>query len=65
MPTKTIIAIGFAVCVAAGAGIALLLQDINKHQFEAGQTFFKVADRIIVDGNEQIRTQTRGKSNCP
>jgi len=44
MPTKTIIAIGFAVCVAAGAGIALLLQDINKHQFEAGQTFFKVAE---------------------
>lgn len=44
MPTKTIIAIGFVVCVAAGAGIALLLQDINKHQFEAGQTFFKVAE---------------------
>ena len=27
-------------------------------------TFFKATDRIIVDGNEQIRTQTRGKSNC-
>jgi lipopolysaccharide transport protein LptA/LPS export ABC transporter protein LptC len=28
-------------------------------------TFFKATDRIIVDGNEQIRTQTKGKSNCP
>jgi lipopolysaccharide export system protein LptA len=27
-------------------------------------TFFKATDRIVVDGNEQIRTQTRGKSNC-
>jgi lipopolysaccharide transport protein LptA len=27
-------------------------------------TFFKATDRIIVDGNEQIRTQTKGKSNC-
>jgi lipopolysaccharide transport protein LptA len=28
-------------------------------------TFFRATDRIIVDGNEQIRTQTKGKSNCP
>ena len=28
-------------------------------------TFFKSTDRIIVDGGEQVRTQTRGKSNCP
>jgi lipopolysaccharide transport protein LptA/LPS export ABC transporter protein LptC len=28
-------------------------------------TFFKATDRIIVDGNEQIRTQTKSKSNCP
>lgn len=28
-------------------------------------TFFRSTDRIIVDGNEQVRTQTRGKSNCP
>ena len=28
-------------------------------------TFFKGNDRIVVDGNEQIRTQTKGKSNCP
>ncbi len=28
-------------------------------------TFFKSTDRIIVDGNEQTRTQTKGKSNCP
>jgi hypothetical protein len=28
-------------------------------------TFFKATDRIVVDGNEQIRTQTKGKSNCP
>lgn len=27
-------------------------------------TFFRATDRIVVDGNEQIRTQTRGKSNC-
>jgi len=28
-------------------------------------TFYKTTDRIIVDGNEQVRTQTKGKSNCP
>jgi LPS export ABC transporter protein LptC/lipopolysaccharide transport protein LptA len=28
-------------------------------------TFFRSTDRIIVDGNEQIRTRTKGKSNCP
>jgi lipopolysaccharide transport protein LptA len=28
-------------------------------------TFFKATDRIVVDGNEQVRTQTKGKSNCP
>src|SRR5262249_22134552 len=28
-------------------------------------TFFRATDRIIVDGNEQIRTQTKSKSNCP
>jgi hypothetical protein len=28
-------------------------------------TFFRATDRIVVDGNEQVRTQTRGKSNCP
>lgn len=27
-------------------------------------TFFRATDRIVVDGAEQIRTQTRGKSNC-
>ena len=44
MPTKTTTAIGFAVCVAAGAGIALLLQNINQRQFEAKQTHFKVVE---------------------
>ena len=28
-------------------------------------TFFRTSDRIIVDGNEQVRTQTKGKSSCP
>lgn len=28
-------------------------------------TFYKAVDRIVVDGNEQVRTQTKGKSNCP
>jgi LPS export ABC transporter protein LptC/lipopolysaccharide transport protein LptA len=28
-------------------------------------TFFRTTDRIIVDGNEQVRTQSKGKSNCP
>jgi lipopolysaccharide export system protein LptA len=27
-------------------------------------TFFKTADRIIVDGNEEIRTQTRSGGPC-
>lgn len=28
-------------------------------------TFFGSSDRILVDGNEEQRTQTRGNSNCP
>jgi lipopolysaccharide transport protein LptA/LPS export ABC transporter protein LptC len=28
-------------------------------------TFYKATDRIVVDGNEQVRTETKGKSNCP
>jgi lipopolysaccharide export system protein LptA len=28
-------------------------------------TFFKTADRIIVDGNEEIRTQTKSGGPCP
>jgi LPS export ABC transporter protein LptC/lipopolysaccharide transport protein LptA len=28
-------------------------------------TFFHTTDRIIVDGNEQVRTTSKGKSNCP
>jgi LPS export ABC transporter protein LptC/lipopolysaccharide transport protein LptA len=28
-------------------------------------TFFQNTDRIIVDGNAQVRTQSKGKSNCP
>ena len=28
-------------------------------------TFYKGTDRIVVDGNEQIRTQTTGTSKCP
>jgi hypothetical protein len=27
-------------------------------------TFFKAADRIIVDGNEEIRTQTKTGGPC-
>lgn len=27
-------------------------------------TFFHTTDRIIVDGNEQVRTTSKGKSNC-
>jgi hypothetical protein len=27
-------------------------------------TFFKTADRIIVDGNEEIRTQTKRGGPC-
>ena len=27
-------------------------------------TFFRATDRIVVDGNEQVRTETRGKSDC-
>lgn len=28
-------------------------------------TFWRATNKIIVDGNEQARTQTTGKSNCP
>lgn len=42
MNTKTTVAFGFVACAAVGAGIALLLQSINRHQFEAETTHFKV-----------------------
>ena len=44
MPTKTTTTIGILVCTAAGAGIAMLLQNINQRQFEAKQTHFKVTE---------------------
>ena len=28
-------------------------------------TFVKATDTIVVDGNEQIRTQTKGGGKCP
>ena len=28
-------------------------------------TFFKASDRVIVDGNEEVRTQTKGGGKCP
>ena len=28
-------------------------------------TFFKASDRVLVDGNEEIRTQTKGGGKCP
>jgi lipopolysaccharide export system protein LptA len=28
-------------------------------------TFYKATDRIVVDGNEQFRTQTKGVATCP
>ncbi len=43
-----------------------ILEECGRETIGRTLTFFKTADRIIVDGNEQIRTQTRGnKSNCP
>jgi nitrite reductase (cytochrome c-552) len=44
MPTKTTTAAGLIVCIGAGAGIAMLLQNINQRQFEARQTHFKVVE---------------------
>ena len=28
-------------------------------------TFYRTTDRVVVDGNEQFRTQTKGGGNCP
>ena len=28
-------------------------------------TFYQNTDRVVVDGNEQIRTRTTGTSTCP
>jgi nitrite reductase (cytochrome c-552) len=51
MTTKTTIALGFVVCTGVGTIVALLLQNINKRQFEARQTHFKVValDETISD----------------
>ncbi|MEN9974717.1 MAG: hypothetical protein RLZZ282_723 [Verrucomicrobiota bacterium] len=44
MTTKTSITLGFVICAGVGAGIAMLLQNINQRQFEAKQTHFKIVD---------------------
>lgn len=44
MNTKTAVTLGFTACTVAGVGIALLLQNINKRQFEARETHFKVVE---------------------
>jgi nitrite reductase (cytochrome c-552) len=44
MTTKTSITLGFVICVGVGVGIAMLLQNINRRQFEAKETHFKIVD---------------------
>jgi hypothetical protein len=28
-------------------------------------TFWKASDRVVVDGNDEVRTQTKGGGKCP
>ena len=28
-------------------------------------TFWKASDRVVVDGNNEVRTQTKGGGKCP
>jgi lipopolysaccharide transport protein LptA len=42
-----------------------ILDECGRETVGRTLTFFRTTDRIIVDGNEQVRTQSKGKSNCP
>lgn len=42
-----------------------IVDDCGRETTGRKLTFYKATDRIIVDGNEQTRTQTKGTSNCP
>ncbi|MGE0450760.1 MAG: hypothetical protein AB7Q29_14400 [Vicinamibacterales bacterium] len=49
--------------VVTGAPVTII-DECGRETTGRTLTFFRATDRIVVDGNEQIRTQTRGKSNC-
>jgi LPS export ABC transporter protein LptC/lipopolysaccharide transport protein LptA len=50
--------------VVSGTPVSVL-DECGRETVARTLTFFRTTDRIIVDGNEQVRTQTKGKSNCP
>jgi LPS export ABC transporter protein LptC len=50
--------------VVTGAPVSII-DECGRETTGRTLTFYKTTDRIIVDGNEQVRTQTKGKSNCP
>jgi len=44
---------------------ATVIDDCGRETIGKTLTLVKSTDTIVVDGNQQIRTQTKGKSNCP
>jgi lipopolysaccharide export system protein LptA len=50
--------------VVAGAPVAVV-DPCGRETKGRTLTLFKATDRIVVDGNEQTRTQTRSGSTCP
>jgi lipopolysaccharide transport protein LptA len=41
------------------------IDQCHRETIGSALTFYRTTDRIVVDGNEQIRTQTKGGSKCP
>ena len=50
--------------VVQGAPVRMLDADCQETTGKT-LTFFKASDRVLVDGNEEIRTQTKGGGKCP
>jgi hypothetical protein len=42
-----------------------IVDDCNRETTGRTLTFYQNTDRVVVDGNEQIRTRTTGVSTCP
>jgi lipopolysaccharide export system protein LptA len=50
--------------VVAGTPVTIIDQ-CGRETIGKTLTYLKTADTIVVDGNEQNRTQTKGNSQCP
>ena len=50
--------------VVTGAPVKMVYEDCQETSGKT-LTFWKASDRFIVDGNEEVRTQTKGGGKCP